>query len=461
MPVNRRAAALLIVGLALLAWWNAFAGSFQFDDFKVIVDNTAVASLQAWWQSMPGIRPLLKLSYALNRVWAGNAADRGLFGFHAVNLALHIGNALLLYALARRLLAELPGAEPAALLTALLFVLHPVQSEAVTMISGRSMSLMALFYFASLLTYLDGRRAVSLVSFAAALATRETAITLPFALLLIERLRTPALPLSESLARTREHWLLAGMAATALLLLPAFQHLAAVSLATRSLSDNLITQSAALLYLLKQTLWPIALDADPVLPLFAGWNPFWIASVALLATLIGGACVAWRKAGMARWFGFGMFWFWLHLAPTNSLLPRLDLANERHLYLADAGLCLLAAVWLVGRLHARPRLLAGVVIPLLCVLVLATQARNRVYLNEVTFWQDVAAKNPGNGRAFNNLGYALAGAGQTAEALLAYEHALQLQPSDFTARLNRRALCREPATVQLHEYARLCAPSRP
>ena len=246
---GRRTPAALIIGLALLAYWNSFSGGFQFDDFKVIVDNPAVVSLEAWWQSMPGIRPLLKLSYALNQTWGAVSGD-ALFGFHVVNLALHIGNALLLHGIARRLLADHPHAASIALLTALLFAVHPVNSEAVMLISGRSMSLMTLFYLASLLAYLDQRRMLSLAAFAAALATRETAITLPLALILIEYLRAPTQSLSSSLKRTREYWLMATLAAATLLMLPWFRHLAAVSLATRPLVDNLISQSAGVLYLL-------------------------------------------------------------------------------------------------------------------------------------------------------------------------------------------------------------------
>jgi len=261
-------------------------------------------------------------------------------------------------------------------------------------------------------------------------------------LLLIERLRAPEQSLKNALFRGGGHWLLAILAAVALLLLPSFRHLAVVSLATRPLLDNLISQSAAVLYLLRQALWPFGLDADPQLPSFTGWNVFWALSVTLYLALLGGAALLWRKAGLARWTGFGLLWFYLHLAPTNSLLPRLDLANERHLYLADAGLCLIAALWLVHGMRSRPRMLAGTAAVLVLGLALTTQARNQVYRDEVAFWQDIAAKNPASGRAFNNLGYALANAGQPAAALAAYDQALRLAPNDFTARFNRRALCR-------------------
>ena len=455
---GHRAAFALIPALALLAYWNAFVGGFQFDDFNVIVENPAVASLAAWWQSMPGIRPLLKLSYALNRGWTGGDAHQALFGFHMVNLALHAGNALLLYAINRRLLGEQACAPAIALLAALLFAVHPVHSEAVTMISGRSMSLMAVFYLSSLLAYLDNRHRLSLALFAAALATRETALTLPLALLLIERLRAPALPLESALRRSGGHWLLAALGAVALLMLPSFRHLAAVSLETRPLLDNLISQSAAILYLLRQALWPFALDADPMLPSFTGWNVFWALSVPLCLGLLAGATMLWRGAGLARWTGFGLLWFCLHLAPTNSLLPRLDLANERHLYLANAGLCLLAALWLTRGLQSRPRLLAAFAAVLVFGLALTTQARNQVYLNEVAFWRDVVAKNPLHSRALNNLGYALAGSGQPNAALAAYDQALRLAPDDFTVRLNRRALCR---ALPPNQAAKRCDESYP
>ena len=177
---------LLVCGVTL-AYLNSFTGVFQFDDYNVIVNNPQVHSWSAWLAGLSqGIRPLLKLSYTLN--WT---MGWGLFGFHLLNLTLHTGNTLLVYGIARRLLRGQPpavmpaGTLWAAFLTALLFAIHPVQTEAVTYLCGRSTSLMAFFYLAGFYAYQAGveenRGAliymVGPVLFVLALLTKEVAVT--------------------------------------------------------------------------------------------------------------------------------------------------------------------------------------------------------------------------------------------------------------------------------------------
>ena len=179
------AAALMVV--VLIAHGPSLAGGFQFDDYAVIVDNARVHGIGAWWQSMPGIRPLLKLSYAAN--WTLSPAP---WGFLLFNLTVHAANTLLVWALAtawvRALAPQVAAATTAGAAVALLFGLHPATTEAVAYISGRSVSLMALFYLASLWLQAQAWRGALLLSaalFALALAVRETAATLPVALWLL------------------------------------------------------------------------------------------------------------------------------------------------------------------------------------------------------------------------------------------------------------------------------------
>src|SRR5216684_3757061 len=172
------------------AYVNSLGGPFQFDDYSVIVNNSSVHSFSAWLAD-GGIRPVLKLSYMLNWV-----SGLGAVGFHLVNVGIHAANTFLVYRLCCLLASGRESAECRggsnflAVAVALAFALHPVQTEAVTYVSGRSTSLMAMFYLGSLVTYQKGRKTgsavyVHLVSpmlFALALMTKEIAVTLPFAL---------------------------------------------------------------------------------------------------------------------------------------------------------------------------------------------------------------------------------------------------------------------------------------
>lgn len=438
---------LLLAAVVLVAYLNAFEGTWQFDDFRAILGAPSLGSVSAWWQALPGIRPILKFSYALNltlpEAWR-------LAGFHAVNISLHLINALLVFALMRRFsVGTIENRECAcpALVAALLFAVHPVHTEAVTYLSGRSMSLMGVFYLGSILTYFSGRQATSVILAALALGVRETALTLPIALMLLEKQRNPTMSFMQLLRGSSHHWLLMLIAAVMLFAIDHARYLASISFQTRGVFENLITQSGAVLYLLGQLLQPWAMNSDPHLPVFDRWTAGWALAVTALSSLSLWAVWRWRndsdRSSVAHWLAFGVLWALLHLAPTNSFVPRLDIANERHLYLATPFFYFAVALFLV-RNRARVMFVA---VPLVAGLILATHARNEVYANEITFWSDVLRHNAVHVRALNNLGYAYAQAGQVIAAMNCYEQGLALAPTDFKLMLNRRDLCLKHAAL--------------
>ena len=410
---------ILIVVSVVAVYASALHASFQFDDWNVIVDDPRVAGLAAWWHAMPGIRPLLKLSYALN-----HAISAGPVGYRAVNVAIHAANACLIFALLAKRSTRF-----AALTTAMIFALHPVQTEAVTYVMGRSSSLSTLFVLASLCT--AGFMAPAF--FASALLVRETAVMAVVAKWQQQR--------SESAAsRWGAPAFLTVLSACALLALMSakYRHMLSVSLETRGIGTNLLSQANGVFYLMGQLVRIDRLNVDPYLPVIASWTtPVALDAACIVGLIALGFAV--RKSHPA--VGFGILWFFAWLLPTNSIVPRLDVANDRQLYLAMAGPAWLLAYGL-GKAAARwGASVPAAAVAVLCIaLGIATHVRNRVYADELTFWADVVFKAPNNPRAHNNLGYALALRHRDGEAAEEFRTSLALDPSYFKAAINLKFL---------------------
>lgn len=439
---------LLLAGAVAVVYPGSFRGVFQFDDYNVIVDNPGVHSWGAFLAGLPrGIRPLLKFTYTLN--WT---AGPGLFGFHFVNVGLHAANAVMLF-----LLASWIGGPSvsrfAAVLPALLFAVHPVQTEVVTYISGRSVSLMAFFYLGSLLVYLRGRERgsrfllylASPILFLLAAASKEVALTLPFVLVLCEAVRREKTGWTEALRGQAVHWGLLVALAVFFLAHVGYGRLLDACFGIRGAAANLLTQVHGIGYLLSRLVMPHALNIDPDLPVFSGWSPALLPETLLLAALLAGGIFGLRKRPPA---GFGILWFFLHLVPTNSFIPRLDVANERQLYLASWGLFLVVAAEAdLLREKRGARWITAVAVVLVVALGALTVSRNTAYRSEVALWEDTVRKSPGKARGWNNLGYAYQQAGRIRDAEAAYLRALRVDPGYALARGNLEVLMTRPRTT--------------
>jgi tetratricopeptide (TPR) repeat protein len=435
---------LLVVLAVGVTYANALQASFQFDDWDVIVRDPRVQGFSAWWASMPGMRPLLKLSYALN-----HASGLGVVGFHAGNVLIHAANGLLILYLMHHL--EIQAGHRAsrlALATALIFVLHPVQTEAVTYASGRSTSLSTFFALASLTAWTVGRnnrRHAAMYMYAASpllmllgIATKESAVMVP-AVLVLCAAADVSRPFSwqQVWRQSACHWLLLLAALAAAMLLPAYQHFLATSLATRSITENLIAQVYGIGYLLGQLLNIERMNADPALPVHTTLG---LDGTLVLAGIVFAAGMALLNIRRYPLPAFAVLWFLLWMAPGNSLLARLDLVNDRQLYTALAGPALLLAA-AIHRLGRQQRYLE--VMALSAVLLLTgftTHLRNDVYRDEVGFWRNVIAQSPHNARAYNNLGIALAAECDLTRAEAAWRKALAVDPGHVRAAVNLRLL---------------------
>jgi tetratricopeptide (TPR) repeat protein len=303
---------------------------------------------------------------------------------------------------------------------------------------------MATFYLLSLLTWLHADRvsrtgawrAISAALFAAALLVKETAVTLPFALLLLDALAVrPRLTARQMPRRQLWHWLVLCGGLLAFAASPVYRHLFEVSLATRGSFDNLLTQVHALVYLAAQLLLPWRMNIDPDLPVLTSVTPLLVLEGMAICALI---VVALRNLRRRPWLAFAILWFFLHLLPTNSVLPRLDVANDRQLYLASIGAFYALGIgvqqWMRHARRAWPA--CAICALLLLVLGAATVQRNQVYASAVAFWEDAFEKSPGKPRVANNLGYAYQQAGRYAQAERAYRKAIELDPDYGQAHIN-------------------------
>ena len=445
------AAAILILA-ALGAYSNTFEAPFVFDDATSIMDNSTIRQLwppdvvlspPANGANVSG-RPLANLSFALNYA-AGGLNVRG---YHVVNLALHALNGLLLFGLVRRTLLR-PSLHPRfgdrageiAFVVSLLWILHPLQTESVTYVVQRTESLLALFYLLTFYAFVRGLessrggswRAVSVLACLLGMATKEVMVTAPVVVLLFDR--TFAGGTWREAWRQRWGYYLA-LASTWLLqgwLLwqagGSRADTAGFGLGVSPYSYAL-TQCRALVMYLKLTVWPHPLVVDYGTAVVSHVGDVAL-QAALIAVLVGLAARAlWRGSDL----GFLGGWFFAILAPSSSVVPVITQTMAEHrMYLPLAAVIVLmvtsAYLWLGRRSLA---LLAGVAV----VFGWITVQRNRDYRSAIAVWSDTIAKCPGNARAHQGLGEALAKANRFDDALGECREAVRLQPGSFLARFS-------------------------
>ncbi len=447
-PKGLLLAGALIALAGVLAYSNSFSGAFVFDDGFAVANNPSIRQL--WPLSVPlspppgltiGGRPILNLSFALNYALSGTDA----WSYHALNLLIHVAAGLTLFALLRRtlrlpLLRERFGTDATFLAAAiaLLWVVHPVQTESVTYISQRAESLMSLCYLLTLYAFIRAREASAkktawIVACVAAcllgMGTKEVMVTAPILVLLYDR---------TFLAGTfREAWRQRGPLHAALMAtwLPLAWLLADVSKRSVGLGLGVspwhyaLTQAGAIVHYLVLVAWPYPLVIDYGTRLVGSPLEVLPQIVIVLALLAGtGWALVHRPA-----LGFAGAWFFLILAPTSSFIPLvLDPVTEHRLYLPLAAVLALVILGLYRLIGHRVLAVAAV---LAFLLGLATLLRNEDYQNPLELWAQTAAAAPGNPRAQNNYGELLLQDNRPVEAIDRFKAAVQLRP-DYAEALN-------------------------
>ncbi len=481
----------LAVTLACAAYYNGLHNPFVYDDHDTVIANASLvdpANVRFVLVYSP-FRPVVNASYALDHwFWAYQP-----FGYHLTNVALHASSVLLLYAWLRRILADTASggaASLAAFAGAALFAVHPLQSEAVAYVSGRSELMCAFWFLAALLlarqAILYGNRvpaAGAVLCGVLAIASKEIGLVLPFVVLAYDWLLRPG----EDAARRKRLWRV---------FVPAFVLLAGVGvyrlLALRAMSSatamgpllNMLTQAIVIWRYVGLLAWPagqaimhsvhrVTSFADPIA---------WVALAGLAAACAG----AFRLRTSYPVVALGIVWFFAVLAPSSSVIALREGMAEHRVYLANAGIFIAVASALargaksgaatadkaiVSRwlsLEPGPSLVvrvgrAAVFCAGLLVLFALTVMRNRVWSDPVALWteatvhaegmwephyaladslreagdcpaalqeyQRVVALHPAHRDAFTNMGICLAQTGQLEDAERSFRRVLEIDPS--------------------------------
>jgi tetratricopeptide (TPR) repeat protein len=406
-----------------------------FDDRPAILENKhrlalwpPGRALSAPAQSPLAGRPVPALSLALNHALAGDDPR----GYRAFNLAVHVLAGLALYGVVRRTLRGRVGLPDATALTAaLLWLLHPVQTECVNYVTQRTESLMSLFYLLTLYASIragegHGRRfaLLAVAACAAGMASKESMVTAPLAVAGFD-LACSGAAWREVVRRRAGLW--AALAATWLLLAALLaagprSHTVGLGLGVAA-GDYARAQCAMLVHYARLIVWPWPLALDYGQPEPVAWAD--VAGAALvLALLLGGAVLVGRRHRPA---GFALAWFFLLLAPTSSCVPiTSEVGADRRMYLALAGPLVLAVV--AGRRLRPARARPGLAALALGLCAWGSVARSLEYRQPIRLWQRAVQAWPANARAHNNLGAELELAGRREEAERHYRRAIELKP---------------------------------
>jgi tetratricopeptide (TPR) repeat protein len=497
-------ASAIIALAALFTYGSSFLAPFVFDSASIVAYNPTLHHLASAWRtphdgSTVDGRPLLNLSLALNYAISGTQV----WSYHALNLLIHILAGLTLFGILRHTLEKTGTGDPSlaqasegrppvrgsekaklekdrrtnraffiAFAAALLWTLHPLQTEAVTYVIQRAESMMGLFYLLTLYCFIRGARLrppggcaaavsglrdarsqkpedekaasrMSLVWYGLAwlacfsgMATKEVMVTAPVIVFLYDRTF-----LAESFleAWRRRRGVYLGLAASWILL-------AVLELGTGSRngtagfgaglrwSDYALTQIYAVGHYLQLALWPRPLIFDYGTAVVTQTSRVLPAALVLVFLAVGTLVALVRRPAL----GFLGAWFFAILAPTCLVPVATQTMAEHRMYLPLAAVVVLAALG-IGQLSARA---SRLIFMLLAVgLGALTLHRNETYLSEVALWSDNVAKLPDDARAHNNLGNALYLTGDVPGAGAQYAEALRLQPEDNPEAQYNLALC--------------------
>ncbi|HYJ86613.1 MAG TPA: hypothetical protein VEW46_11185 [Pyrinomonadaceae bacterium] len=456
-----------LIVVVFLCFANSLGNDFVFDDIYLVVHNKFIRNVDLSI-ILGTYRPLRDLSYALDlRIWG-----EGPFGFHLTNIIVHSANVLLVFTLIRRLSNDVVSA----IFAALIFAVHPMQTDAVTYISGRRDLLFSFFYLLAFHTYISYYRsrksvraaayfALFLILWGLSLISKEMAASLPIVIFVWQYCeaweqgpswwRQVTTTAWRTFTRDKWFWLLLFFGGLLFTVYWVFVKQASrkarwgeIDYWGGSLLNNFLTVTRVHAWFLKQLVFPTPIAQylgafEPSQTIF-DWS-FAISLVVVAGVLVCGFLLLNRDKLMA----FAIFSYFVILLPVSQIIPHHELLADHYLYLPLMSFGLFVAL-LVRRINRFSRVagkvaygVAGVGIVILAVM---TVMHNRTWKNERTLWAANYKAVPNSPRAAMNLGntYQETDLDKAAEY---YKRALGLNPTPEI----KRSLHDRLAVILMHQ----------
>ena len=451
---------LVILTAGVIAYSNSFDCSFHFDDKNVFESSVTKdsATIGDWIRLFPD-RPVGMLTFAAD--YKIHKLD--VWGYHLVNLAIHLINALLVW-----WLTWITFSTPVmknesisrhktiiAFLCGLLFVTHPLATQSVTYIVQRFASLATLFYLLSLILFIRGRlwegnKHIALLLFGSSIAaavcgmlTKEIVFTLPFAIILYDYCFIKTSPWK---LEVKDKSLFFSLMMLAIFIFIYFRNFSLNLFDTVppdqgysysiSMKEYFLTQFRVVLTYIRLFILPFNQHFDYDYPLSAGFFQLrtFFSFLILLGILLSGVLL-FKKY---RLISFGIFWFFLTMSVESSIIPiSQNVIFEHRTYLPGFGFFL--AMTCAFFYFFREQYLKIALIILLMVAAVntaLTYQRNKIWKNEYTLWDDCLKKSPDKARVNNNFGTTLSDKGKFVQAIYYYNKAILLAP-DYLPYYNR------------------------
>lgn len=453
-------AAFLIIGF--ISYSNILSSPFVLDDFKIISENSALQR-NSIFTDVNMLRYIGYVTFALN--YKINKLNT--FGYHLLNIIIHIINAVLVFVLFRKVYLHIQqkrdriSSHMIPFFIALIFLVHPVQTQSVTYMVQRFTSLAALFTLVSLIAYFNFRTfsgiqykylLLSVISALLAFKTKENTATIPLMIILIE-------------------WLLFRRSGPSLIkkiiyVLPFFVLIAVIplsfmnlhQLAERNLGSilsefketsyeaphisriqYLVTEFSVVVLYMRLLVFPVNQSMHYLYPFTQSFLEFkTLLSFCVIAGLLASAIIISKKY---KEISFGIFWFFIFLLVESSIIPIQDAIFEHRLYLPSIGF-IGAVVYLLflllKRFHANVFLVVMILIA--ATLAIAAYKRNEIWRDEIALWKSVIKQFPQDYIAHSSLGNAYGRAQRWDQAVSELKIAININPV-FAPAHNNIAVC--------------------